>query len=308
MTTRDSVPGTVGALTEAQFASRLVSGLALRLGPFNVRIAATPDQLVAPLHELYRDYRLLAEPNVFHFHARLDTRRNFPRIDRRLVRFSVDGKVPHEDMPADQALPVLEWGLNLVIALRAHNFVMLHAAAVALDGKGVLLPAAPGSGKTTLSAGLALSGWQLLSDEFGLLRPGSTQLVPIPRPLALKNDSIDVVREFSSEAYIGPRTDNTRKGTVAHLRPPSASVAASEQPVDLQFVVFPRWVSGSECVVSELSENDAFMLLATNAFNYELLGEKAFTTVAEVVEKTRCFDLVYSDLEVAIPALRDIIG
>ena len=64
----------------------------------------------------------------------------------------------------------------------------------------MLLPAAPGSGKTTLCAGLSLRGWRLLSDEFGLIRPGTTDLVPVPRPMALKNESIDVIRQFDREA------------------------------------------------------------------------------------------------------------
>ena len=47
------------------------------------------------------------------------------------------------------------------------------------------------------------------------------------------------------------------------------------------------------------------MMLATNAFNYELLGKAGFDTVVELIETTRCFDFVYSDLEVAVDALTD---
>ena len=210
-------------------------------------------------------------------------------------------------MPAEQALPVLEWGLNLVIALRSHSFLMLHAAVVAMGDKGLLLPANPGSGKTTLSAGLALRGWRLLSDEFGLLRPGTADILPVPRPLALKNESIEVIRDFSSAAHIGPATHGTRKGTVAHLRPPGDSIAGSDRTAEGKWIVFPRWEAGSECVITEVSRGEAFMRLAANAFNYELLGEAGFETVTKLVERAECYDLVYSDLDLAVGALADLL-
>lgn len=296
---------TVGDLTTAQFGEGLQSGLGLRIGPFDARIAATPPVLVEPLHELYRDYRLLDDERVFSFHARLDRCRSVPVLRRPLVRFSVDGRAPHEDMPAEQALPVLEWGLNLVIALRSHCYLMLHSAVVAMNDKAMLLPAAPGHGKTTLCAGLSIRGWRLLSDEFGLLRPRTTRAIPVPRPMALKNESIGVIRQFDADAHIGPETPNTRKGTVAHLRPPHDSVALADRSADVSWIVFPRWVSGSDCILTELPKSEAFMLLASNAFNYELLGEAGFDTVTDLIANARCLEFVYSDLDVAVEALND---
>ena len=48
------------------------------------------------------------------------------------------------------------------------------------------------------------------------------------------------------------------------------------------------------------------MHLATNAFNYELLGEAGFRTVAKLVDQARCFHFVYSDLGEAIAMLTDL--
>ncbi len=290
-------------LTATEFGTRLKSGLGIAVGPFAGHIRAEPESLVEPLHRLYADYPLLPDDSVFSFHARLDRARAFPRVYRQMLRFSVDGQEPHELMPAEHALPVLEWGINLVIAMRSHAFLMLHAAVVEIDGLGMLLPAAPGFGKSTLCAGLSLRGWRLLSDEFGLLRPGTTDLIPVPRPTALKNESIDVIRRFDAEAVIGPATPNTRKGTVAHLRPPGDSVALADQPAAARWIVFPRWEPGERSRLTPISGAEAFMLLATNAFNYELLGEEGFDTVADVVGASRCFRFVYSDLDDAVEQL-----
>jgi len=293
----------VSDLAVDEFGSRLRSGLNLQIGPFAANICADPEVLVAPLYALYQDYRLLTEDNVFSFHVRLDERRGFPRLDKRVVQFSVDGRAPHEDMPAEQALPVLEWGLNLVIALRSHSYLMLHSAVVETGGHAMLLPAAPGQGKTTLCAGLSLRGWRLLSDEFGLLRPGSRELIPVPRPMVLKNQSIEVIRQFEPAAVIGPEIPNTRKGTVAHVKPPSQSIIESNQSAPARWIVFPRWRPGVSSSLTEVSKGEGFMFLTTNAFNYELLGEAAFHTVAGLINQARCFRFEYSNLDDAVEML-----
>ena len=215
-------------------------------------------------------------------------------------------RAPHEDMPPYQALAVLEWGINLVIALRSHYFLMLHAAVLERNGSAILLPAEPGHGKSTLCAAMAHRGWRLFSDEFGLVRPAGGELVPIPRPVALKNESIAVIRSFVPEAFIGPSIPNTRKGTVAHVRPPSISVQQQSVTANAKWIVFPRWVEGKPLSLEPLPKAEAFMLVATNAFNYELLGEDGFCAVRTLVDSSDCFRLVYSDLGEAIAYLNDL--
>ena len=303
MSQQQETTARVRDLTTGEFRQRLQSGFGISVGPFAGHIRAEPESLVHPLHGLYADYPLLPDDSVYSFHARLDLVRTFPRVHRQMLRFTVDGQEPHELLPAEQALPVLEWGINLVIAMRSHAFLMLHAAVVEFDGGAMLLPAAPGFGKSTLCAGMSLRGWRLLSDEFGLLRPRTTDLIPVPRPVALKDQSIDVIREFDEAAVVGPETPNTRKGTVAHLRPPGNSVALAGQPAAARWIVFPRWEPGEPSRLTPISGAEAFMLLATNAFNYELLGEAGFDTVADVVSASRCYRFVYSDLDDAVEQL-----
>jgi HprK-related kinase A len=209
-------------------------------------------------------------------------------------------------MPAVQALAVLEWGINLVIALRSHCYLMLHAAVVERGGHTLLLPAAPGYGKTTLCTGLALRGWRLFSDEFGLLRPGGIEVTPAPRPMALKNQSIEVIRQFAPAAHIGPAIPGTRKGTVAHVRPPADSVVNAAQCAPARWIVYPRWQADARCSLLEISPAESFMLLATNAFNYELLGERGFDTVRRLIAATRSFRLVYSNLDEAVDTLTQL--
>jgi HprK-related kinase A len=196
--------------------------------------------------------------------------------------------------------------LNLVIALRSHSLLMLHSAAVERAGGVLLLPAWPGAGKTTLCTGLVHRGWRLFSDEFGLVRPTTTEMLPIPRPMPLKNESIEVIRAFAPDAELGPTIPKTRKGTIAHVKPPLASIRDAARPGKVRWIVFPRWSATDAPEFEPMAKAEAFMMLATNAFNYEMLGEAAFTTVRELVATSRCFRMVYSDLERATALLNEL--
>lgn len=297
----------IGDLEPREFDHRVRSGLGVQLGSFRARLTVRDEAINRPLAALYRDYRLVPDDGVFHFHARLERRRRKLPWRAARVRFSVDGRVPHADMPAAQSLAVLEWGVNLVVAMRSHYYLMLHAAVVERGGRALLLPAAPGLGKTTLCAGLALSGWRLFSDEFGLVRPGGIDVTPAPRPMALKNASIDVIRRFAPDAMIGPTIPGTRKGDVAHVRPPGDSVARATQTAPAALVVFPEWRPDAECTLEPVSPAETFMLLATNAFNYELQGEAGFDTVRALIGACRSFRLVYSDLREAVARLTRLL-
>ncbi len=295
---------TVGLLAETVLHSRLRGpGLGVRVGPFDICIHAEVSGLAAPLRQLYGDYTLLEAGQDFSFHVRLvDAPRSLPWRPRR-VRFLVDGRAPHEDMPRDQALAVLEWGINLVVALRYHCFLMLHAAVVERNGQALVLPAAPGSGKTTLCAALVHRGWRLLSDEFGLVRPGTIELLPLPRLMPLKNESIEVLRAFAPQAELGPLIRGTRKGDIRHLRPPTESVQRGHETARIRWIVFPRWARGVGLSMLPLMRTEGFMGVASNAFNYEMLGHAGFATVRELVDASECLQLEYSDLGEAVAAL-----
>jgi HprK-related kinase A len=294
---------------EAGFAELLSgSGLGVRIGPFDAHMRCGVEELYGPLFEFYRDYPCLGGDRVYSFSVNLQPVRHFKLFGRRRVRFSVDGRQPHQDMPLEHALPVLEWGINLVIAFRGHSFLMLHSAAVERSGSLFLLPAAPGSGKSTLCAALSCRGWRTFSDEFALVRPESGDIHPVPRPMAIKNESIGVIRNFAPDAYIGPVSKGTRKGDVGHVKPPSSSIRRQSEACSASHIVFPRWREGSETTLTRLGSTEAFMLIASNAFNYDLLGEAAFAAVAALVRRSECYGLVYSDLDDATEKLKRLAG
>lgn len=283
--------------------SRRPSGLDLQIGPLRIRLGIDVAVAASLVHRMWRDYPVTLPEGVADVHARLVWGGGVRRWIRPQIRFLVDGQSPFHAFPAHHHLTILEWGINWGIAKRCHHLLMLHSAVVERDGYAILLPAWPGHGKSTLCAALAHSGWRLLSDEFGLLRLEDGALLPFPRLIPLKNESIAVIRSFAPDADIGPRFFRTRKGVVAHLRPPSQSVERMAEPCMPGWLVFPRWVPGSRLRLEPMLKTEAFLMVATNAFNYEVLGRTSFELVARLVEACHCYSLVYSDLAEAVAVL-----
>lgn len=299
----------IADLPRADLARTLAGdGLRFACGPFQIRLRTRVRALIGALQALYADHAIAPDEGIDDYRVKLDWASWPRRWVRPVVRFSADGPAPFTDVPVGRGLATLEWGINWCIATRAHHLLMLHAAIVARDGQGLILPAHPGHGKSTLCAALAHSGWRLFSDEFGLVRPGDGQLVPLPRLISLKNESIEVIRAFAPAAYLGPPCDGTHKGTVAHVRPPADSVRRAAEPAAPRWLIFPRWRADAPLRITPVSKYDAFVRLATNAFNYQVLGATAYNLVSAIVRDCDCYALQYSRLPEAIAALDQLSG
>ena len=276
-------------------------GIWLRTGPFSLHIQSRLPRVSEGLFELYGQFEVRDAYNTFaDFHVEI----NSPRLLRRWFRpqadFSFDGLMPFKPLPLDQAYPMLEWGLNWCISMHAHQYLIIHAGVVEKNGLAAILPAPPGSGKSTLTAGLVLSGWRLLSDELTLIDRKTGLIHPLPRPISLKNESIPIIRDFSPRAFINRASHDTAKGTVAHMRPPWESVRRQHEAARPGWVIFPKWTAHAPATLSPRSRAETFIYLADNAFNYSHLGADGFRVGTHLIDQTDCYDFQYSRLDDAV--------
>lgn len=279
------------------------AGVWLRTGPFSIKVQSRIPFVAEGLAKLYGQFEVRSAHEAFvDFHVAVNPPTNLRRWLRPQVRFSFDGMQPFKPLPRDQAFPMLEWGLNWCVSTQAHHYLILHAAVVEKNGLAAILPAPPGSGKSTLTAGLVLSGWRLLSDELTLIDRKSGLIQPLPRPVSLKNQSIDVIRQFSPDTYINRTSHDTVKGAVAHMRPPRDSVRRQHETARPGWVIFPQWEAGAPTTLTPRSPAQTFLFLAQNAFNYSHLGADGFRVGSALIDQTACYDFRYSQLHEAIAA------
>lgn len=295
---------TLGALSRVELQQRLAgAGLLLPCGPFVVRLRTRSVEIVEGLQRLYRDFPLMPEGGFVDFEVEVRP----PGLARRFLRpqvgFYCDGRAPFKPLPRHQAFPMLEWGLNWVISTHAHDHLVLHAAVLERDGRALLLSADPGSGKSTLCAGLVHAGWRLLSDELALLELSSGRVRPVARPISLKNESIEVVRGLGDEVELSAVCADTTKGAVAHMRPPADSVARRAEMALPAWLVFPRFTRGGQLSVEPVGKAHAFMEMVRHAFNYGFLGASAFGALADLIERSETFRAGYGSLTQILPEI-----
>lgn len=289
---------TLGDLTPSQIRDRLAGpGLCIRTGPVVNRVRSAIPALADAVALHYGGHPLEASDGFADFSVRVHRPGGPRRWWRPQVMFEIDELHPFAPLPGDQAFPMLEWGLNWCISNRCHQYLTLHGAVCERDGRALILPAPPGSGKSTLCAGLVHRGWRLLSDELTVLtRPGSA-VVPVPRPVSLKNASIEVIGRFAPEARFSPAVHDTLKGSVAHFRPPASAVERAAETAEPAWVVWPRWEAGSPSRLEPIGRAECMLHLVENAFNYNVHGRAGFEQLADLVERCDAYRFVYSDLE-----------
>lgn len=177
-------------------------GIYLSMGAFVTHVQSAIPSVAEGIHHLYPDAQILEEQRFADFHVALERPTSHRRWLRPQVIFRFDGYTPFKPLPVNQAFTLFEWGLNWCITTHAHQYLIIHAAVIEKEGFAAILPAPPGSGKSTLTAGLVNRGWRLLSDELGLISKAGL-IQPVARPVSLKNQSIEVIRRFAPEACIG---------------------------------------------------------------------------------------------------------
>jgi len=283
-------------------------GLRVRLGPVAVQIRSPFASVASAIALHYAEHDLL-DPSAFaDFRVSVDPPFGARRFVGKQALFKFDGMANFRPLPATQAFPLLEWGLNWCVTSQCHQYLIIHAAVVERGGKALLLPAPPASGKSTLCAALVARGWRLLSDELALIELGRRSVVPMPQPISLKNKSIGAIARFWPDAAIGDVVPDTLKGSVAHVRPPGDSVRRGGEAAVPAWVVLPRYAEGEATELAALSKGEAFMQLVDSAFNYSVHGRAGFETLADLVDACECRAFTYGGaLDEAVGAFDDLV-
>jgi hypothetical protein len=83
----------------------------------------------------------------------------------------------------------------------------VHAAAVGLDGKFLLLAGPSGSGKTTAAVACAAAGWDYAGDDFVMVEPGARRVEPIFASARLRPNAAALLADFLKRSQIAVTSD-----------------------------------------------------------------------------------------------------
>ncbi len=291
----------LGQLSSSEIRMRLgKGGLALGVGPFSFRVRSPIQHVAEGIEALYPDYPVLSDDQFIDYDVTIATASGMRRWARRQAIFKFDGYEPFVPLPIEQAFPLLEWSMNWCISMHAHQYLLLHSAVIEREGCAVILPAPPGSGKSTLCAGLVNRGWRLLSDELALISLVDASITALGRPISLKNQSIDIIKAYVPDAKFSRVVHDTAKGNVALLRAATEHLQRIDEVAQARWVIFPKYVAGSPARLSSRSKANSMLELGRNSFNYMVLGLQGFEALSRVIDSSDCYDFEYSQLDDAV--------
>jgi len=193
-------------------------------------------------------------------------------------------------------------------AVNAYDFLLnLHAGVVAKGMSCILLPAASGSGKSSLTAALTHAGFSYFSDEVGLIERGTLQVVPVPLAVCVKSTGFDLMSRYYPEIATLPAHKRDDGKVVVYIPPRPAAVR--REPGLISHIIFPRYAEGETTRLEPLSRSVAFTRLMDQcvALRHRLDRDNVRDMVRWIGE-IDCYSLTFSSLDEAVARIGDLVS
>lgn len=290
------------------------SGAQLEIGPFTVNVSLGFKNIRDDFINIYGDYPFYRDQVIQDNYIKIYGRNFYRTYIKPQAFVDVGMNDDFIPLPAHMGMVSLEMGLNWQVASACKQYLMFHAGVVAKDGVGLIMPAMSGSGKSTLAAGLSYKGWQLHSDEFGLLDLGTNELVPYPRAVSLKNESIAVMKEWVGRdnenplSHFTPEFEGTPKGTICYLRPPESSVSQMHKRTQPNVVILPIFDANAKPEIRPITKTMAFFRLVMSSANYSDIGVDAFHSISKIIENSAVCEIIYPSLDDAVKLVEEFVA
>ena len=215
-----------------------------------------------------------------------------------LAVVSRDGQHVVGPSPISDALAHLVTNVNLGVLSSCPDKLLLHAGAVSLGGRGLLLPGPSGAGKSTLTAALVSRGFGYLSDEAAAIDPAWLEIEPYPKPLSLRARSLELLAHKVGTGH-AEGTDRVIPSSVLRAR-------AVSRPVPPRFLVFPCYEPGTSTTLTPMSRAEAMVDVAGSSFNFIDHGSEWMPLLQRLVTACWCGRLTMGNLDEATQLLVEL--
>lgn len=200
--------------------------------------------------------------------------------------------------PARGPWGVLIGSRNAMVALaldQLTHLVPIHAAALACNGRGILLAGESLAGKTRLTVELLGRGCHLLSDDTALLDPVSNRIVAFPKPLGMRLQPWDKFRHLWE-----PIPEWLPRPPGSYLVPAQAFFCdeSVDQVSSICFIAYEP--DGPDATLDEISTARSIALCVANMRRIDL---EALDSVGRLCARAKCARLSYADFGASVRAL-----
>ncbi len=214
-----------------------------------------------------------------------------------------DGALLDTGIDAGNALDRLITEVGRRAVASAHPYVVVHAGVVSYRGRGILMPAPPDHGKSTLTTALVRAGCAFLSDEAAPIHPLTGIVWPFPRPILLSPSS---VAEFPGLAE-SLSADQGFRNYQFHLTNEDIRSGSTGGSSSVDLIVAPRYEPGAATALEPLAASECLVMLITQCLNFDRVGASAVPILGSLVERAGCYRLTTGDATAAVDAILSLI-
>ena len=205
----------------------------------------------------------------------------------------------------DALIRWFEGAVTRILFRSFKDWHLFHAGALALNGKGIIIPGARGAGKSTITAALALGGFKYLSDEVAMV-DDDRRLHPFPKVVSLESGGWRCVQDYTPQKALhalvwAPKGKETGKW---YVRSPRVSdPGPSGHSID--FVILLRRGNGKLLV--PVPKTDAMVALVDQHMTLSFAPGPGIQFISGLVNKAACYALDASRLSDAVRGLEQLV-
>lgn len=180
----------------------------------------------------------------------------------------------------------------------------IHAACVAIDGRGVLLCGDSGAGKSSLSYACARAGWQFISDDCSYLLHNETgrNVLGDCHQVRFRPSAVELFPEIA-DAEVTPRLDGTP--SIDFLTANWPTIAATRR-THVDFIVFLNRRQPGFADLVPFSREVAYCFIRQNLFG-TTQTKSAQCAAIERLLKAQVLELRYQSLDSAVGRLEQLV-
>lgn len=179
---------------------------------------------------------------------------------------------------------------------------MIHAGVVSNGHKCLLLPASPGSGKTTLTAALTAADFQYFSDELALLEEPDLEVRPVPISLSVKSGALEVLAPLFPQLHRSAHHAREDFETVTYVNPPAASLRYDlNRTHPVGWIVFPQYSVRAITELRPIGKAEALVRPMGEILNVaKPLDKRIVRSLVQWIRRVECYELPNSSLSQAV--------
>ena len=221
----------------------------------------------------------------------------------------VDGVPETSCWKIEELAPLAKFRV-LTLAIDDYDYSLNLHAGVVSDGKScVLLPAAAGSGKTSLTAALAHAGYTYFSDETALLESDTCRVRPVPLAFTVKTTGTQALESRYPELKdlaVHERGDGKR---VQYVLPHAIPTASQDVATPVSAIIFPEYRAEAETLLAPVTKVEALGRILRHSVQIpKRMTLQDAVTLVQWIRRMESFDLVYSSLDEAVPLVSQVFN